>query len=517
MLRHRQHYSEAYSKSSSIPQHAVSSRSQASLRSSQGTGGLSNSNFNTRLSEHSGRRSLSKLSNSNGMGAPNRRILKAKRDPRTVRDRPLCNPSQHQTSQIHLPVSPPASDRRRCFFPQLERVEPNLLVSPSKSSRSSSEPNPPRETSRPLNSAEKAIGPLVLHDVCPQSNPTHNSATFSDRSRQNHHMQRLQLLRRMDRIFFLKEMYTQKYSANLAESLIKAYRTSSTRQFEVGWKTFKEWLPETVSEINELVVLNFLEYLFITKQLNPRTILAYRNSLSLPLKLAFDLDLQSETFSSLSKSQFLRRPPAPRIVPSWSLEAALTASNNLVNGELSEENLLLKTLFLTALATGNRASELSNLNRQTILFTTNFSQVSIAVRKGFLYKNQTMSRTPNNIVFPSLSEQISNCPVRALDLYLKKTYSYSLHRYFFNPKTHKPLNNSTLAYWLCKAIKMLVPGAMPRSHDVRKQAFSLSWARGTPLPTIVRQGFWQNQTPFINKYLNTVDSFRPCVAAGFSL
>ena len=64
----------------------------------------------------------------------------------------------------------------------------------------------------------------------------------------------------------------------------------------------------------------------------------------------------------------------------------------------------MKEMFLTALATGNRVSELAALSRASILVSPTNSQVTLPVCPGFLYKNQSISQTHPNIVVKDLWE-----------------------------------------------------------------------------------------------------------------
>ena len=143
-------------------------------------------------------------------------------------------------------------------------------------------------------------------------------------------------------------------------------------------------------------------YLQNEKNLKAKTILGYRNSLTLPFKLAFNIILNDEHFKLLTRAQFLTAPSEKQIVPQWSLNHVLeqlTLPKFKVE-TATDYNLFLKTLFLTALASGNRASELAAISRKNISLLP--EQVILPVRERFLFKNQTAERTPPHISFPSL-------------------------------------------------------------------------------------------------------------------
>ena len=94
----------------------------------------------------------------------------------------------------------------------------------------------------------------------------------------------------MDRIQFLRELYSSIYGTTLAEKLAHAYRSSTDRQAQSCWNAFKTWLPEDARSISAKTVLDFLAHLEDDKHLNPRTILNYRSRLRQPFQLAFDID-----------------------------------------------------------------------------------------------------------------------------------------------------------------------------------------------------------------------------------
>ena len=168
-----------------------------------------------------------------------------------------------------------------------------------------------------------------------------------------------------------------------------------------------------------------------------------------------------------------------------------------------------------ALASGNRVSELAALNRSAISFQGNQAGVTMPVRQRFLFKNQALNRVPPNVQFSALRTPKGPCPVAALKQYLECTMQYEhASGVFLHPFSSTSLNSGSILYWLCKAISSLVPGAIPRAHDVRKLSYSLAWARGVPIEKIVKRGFWSSGNVFINKYLLPAPADARCVAGG---
>ena len=85
-------------------------------------------------------------------------------------------------------------------------------------------------------------------------------------------------------------------------------------------------------------------------------------------------------------------------------------------------------------------------------------------------------------------------------------------RVFLHPGSFTPANDGSISYWLCRAITTLVPGSIPRAHDVRKISFSLAWARGVQMGDY-KEGIWASANVFINKYLSNASAKVRCVAA----
>ena len=298
--------------------------------------------------------------------------------------------------------------------------------------------------------------------------------------------------------------------------MLSSYRQSSNNQHEVAWKALKIWLPTTVNVITLQTILNFFQYLFDDKKLAPNTILNYRNSLAWPLKEAFGIDIHQEDVSKLMKGFFHIKPPSPASVPEWDLGQVLKYYENLPE-PISTRHLFYKALILLALATGNRCSELSAFSREGLIF--NNSGVTIPLRPHFLYKNQTLRRTPPPIHVPSFHYPLL-CPVTFLTRYLEScSPSDNSRALFVHPNSFASLSAGRIGYWLVQAIRCAHSDhPVVKPHDVRKLAYSANWARKTDLQSIVQHGFWASAHPFINNYLVSLPSPLPhFVAAGSSV
>ena len=170
--------------------------------------------------------------------------------------------------------------------------------------------------------------------------------------------------------------------------------------------------------------MEFLIYCENDRHLDPRTILNYRSQLRLPILQAFNINLTSENFSLLARSQFLRNPPQKQKIPQWSIDPILEmlSSPRFDTKTALSSDLFLKTLFLTALASGNRVSEFAAITRSGLRLTK--EEAFLPTRPDFLFKNQTSKHPlPPDITFPAIGFNNTLCPVEALKVYLAKTQS----------------------------------------------------------------------------------------------
>ena len=310
--------------------------------------------------------------------------------------------------------------------------------------------------------------------------------------------------------------YSRSVSKEVSSSLVSAYRASTNKQWQYAWGKFQRFLKEKgIGNITKAIVLEFLDYTFKTSKLSPKTIQVYKGALALPLKVGFNIDTGDGEFDLLIRSFFISRPPTKRIPPKWSLNTVL----NFISSSQDESDsfLLQKTLFLVALATANRASEISAMVRTSMIFENNPTRVFIPVKPKFLYKNQRLDRAPPNISLPALNSDGSNhplCPVNSLKQYLVSTESLSESQALFRSGKGGPLKASDVSLQMCRLIEKACPGSMPKGHDVRKIGTSIAWCRGLSPAKIVERAFWCSSNVFVSRYLSEVENGVQCVALG---
>ena len=182
-------------------------------------------------------------------------------------------------------------------------------------------------------------------------------------------------------------------------------------------------------------IADFLLYLFKERNLQPSTIEGYRTAIA---------DMVGNDRVNISKDGNLThlldnfhrdKPKSGQGVPSWNLSLVLhqlTKAPFEPIRKASLKQMTFKTLFLLALGSGNRRSEIHARLFKTIRHQENWNQVSLHPSPIFISKNQLAKEGPAAVapvVIPALAPSLDKslredkylCPVRALCYYLDRT------------------------------------------------------------------------------------------------
>ena len=201
--------------------------------------------------------------------------------------------------------------------------------------------------------------------------------------------------------------------------------------------------------------------------------------------------------------------------------------------QLHRKLTTFKTVFLLALATGARRSELHALSRRPRDLIISASQASLRTKPSFLAKNQVAGSDSTPFFVKALtpftgrdSKDRLLCPVRILKYYLEFTKGSDKNGPLFvklsgegNPKA------ATISSWLKNTIQFVYAhseeNVHAHAHEVRKTAASWAYFGGVSPSKIIEAGKWRTQTTFTSYYLADVTKQRdgfyrplPCVAMG---
>ena len=168
---------------------------------------------------------------------------------------------------------------------------------------------------------------LIIVSVGPTSSPTPDIAKTT-------------------RLEFLKHGLLKNYSRESVETMLAAHRPSTIRQYESCWKRFQVYLKlKHITNLRPNDVLDFLSWLTTTT-----------------LNITLNITLPQRPMALLQKGIRAQRPSQRGPVLSWSLHKVLNYLT-FTNADLSLDQRLQRVVFLTALATGFRSSQLAALTR----------------------------------------------------------------------------------------------------------------------------------------------------------
>ena len=306
------------------------------------------------------------------------------------------------------------------------------------------------------------------------------------------------------------------------EDLVKAHRVSTRRQYESGWKKFQRFLrSKLVPAITPQVMLDFASYVFRSGNgVSTATVTNAMVAVRDPVKFGFGVVVDPRKWELLKASFFLQRPSRVPSPPAWSLPRVLDFLQSARFGPAATPNdLFLRALFLVALATGLRVSQLGALLRspEFAKFAPGKASVTLAPRPSFLAKNERERHRLRPVTFPAWfvgSTHHPLCPVSALDSYLAVTSQAPGQHLWVDPVSLRPLKTADIARGLTSVIRLADPSAPARAHHVRKIASSLAFFRCFDVDAVRQAGQWASSSSFVTRYL--VHHLRdvPCVAMG---
>ncbi|XP_068244850.1 uncharacterized protein, partial [Palaemon carinicauda] len=325
------------------------------------------------------------------------------------------------------------------------------------------------------------------------------------------------------------------FSAQAARAITRARRVSSQRVYQSKWETFRAWCKQhkvssTTTSVSQIA--DFLLSLRHDAKLAVSSIKGYRSMLSAVCRhrgidLTQNKDLQDlgKYFETTKQSQL--RPPA------WNLDVVLKFLCTKKFKPISQASLrdaTKKTLFLMALATAKRISEVHAIEKQVGF---NQNGAVCALRIDFLAKNENPSKPwPRTFEVPNLSNVVGQeqerllCPVRALRAYLSHTKNVrgpSNSLWCSVKDLQKPLSKNALSFFLRKTIReahLLWEeenfGLLNvRAHEVRAITTSLAYRKNMSVRQIMDATFWRSNSVFASHYLREVRvNYERCYTLG---
>ena len=266
-------------------------------------------------------------------------------------------------------------------------------------------------------------------------------------------------------------------------------------------------------------------------ELATTTIEGYRSAISNTIKaVKEDVDLGKDISLTSLISNFNRDKNKKKTrIPPWNLSLVLRKLNQAPFEPIKDATLKFltyKTVFLLALATGKRRSELHAM-KHDVYYTEGWSSVTIVPDPNFVAKTQLPGKGSSlvnvvevkaltNFVSKDMEEDLMLCPVRALKRYLKHTKSIrgESTQLFISLKgnTKRDIHPSTISNWIKKTIILTHQEANDKdfrltgvkAHQTRGVAASMALLHNAALDDILNACSWKHHTTFSSYYLKDI-------------
>ena len=325
----------------------------------------------------------------------------------------------------------------------------------------------------------------------------------------------------------------QGFSSPVA-SRIEAPQKSSTRTvYEAKWAVFVRWCESSQVDFRSPSVkqiADFLLHLFQEKNLQPSTIDGYRSAIADKLGNSSLNVSKDENLTHLLDSFHRDRPKGRRGIPLWNLSLVLHQLTKPPFEPLrkaSLKHLTFKMVFLLALGSGKRRSEIHAWLNKSIRHQADWSKVSLYPSPSFLAKNHLAKEGPEcvaPVVIPALAPTLDKSlkedrllyPVRALRYYLDKTQELRQGKELvfvsFKKGFTKDISPATISLWIKQTVILCYDLSdqesltlhQVKAHDVRAFAASKAFQGGISLDQILAACHWKSHNTFTQFYLKDV-------------
>ena len=467
--------------------------------------------------ECSGRCTIKRQSQGNRM-VPGRKVILFHIEENTeVADRFVRNEQQPKTSPLRFTKCGPKGCRDGRPVSRLEQMESHIPISSDQSTTQSSPEAENIQRDSSISSTQVAQEPMVSSG--PGTQPTFDPNPGTSAVPGGTERDCLcQLLSDKPPSFndFVQFAMNKRLGIQRANAEFVKHSLSDSTQNQYG-SVWNKWIKfvqkHKPTQINMDFCLSFIRDLF-DEGLASTTINSYKSALTQPVKFGFNIDLDSDIFNRAVKAAGRQRPAPPPKPITWSLGKVLELASQINNQEANRDVILQKSLFLLAMASGARLSELVALSRDSghIVFKDN-GEALLYPDPTFLAKNELPTDRWDPWCIPPLTEDESLCPVAALKAYMAATGTCSSGQLFRIGDQNKNMTIKQLRAKILYFIKRGDPDSVPQGHDVRKVATTINYFQYMSFQDLKSYTGWKSPKVFYKHYLKQIGAVARCVIA----
>ena len=323
------------------------------------------------------------------------------------------------------------------------------------------------------------------------------------------------------------------YSQRVVDRLMLSHSIQTQKNYKSKWVLFVDWAskkdpPCDPTHPSVALMSEFMEWLFRVRKIQASSINNYRSAVAFFWKRVCDYSLPTDApvFKDLMRSFKRERPKPPKTVVPWNLQLVLeffSSSKFSDWGAVTNKELTLKTVFLLALASGKRRSELHAFTvADTKLVHGQSPGAMLTPDSAFVSKTQIKTGglgALRPVFIPSLPTEENEapsvlCPVESLRQYVSRSNQYRSDQQkkliiSWVPGTLKDISPQTVSSYIKRAIILAYVEAAPellqslkiKPHSVRHVATSLLALQHFTIDDVLRTGSWVSPNVFISNYL----------------
>lgn len=438
----------------------------------------------------------------------------------------VCNSSQQQVAGLLLP-----SARCECFAGGCSNNgldgSLRLCISSANSNTSSLAKSTGRELCDPVDSsnvAKTVLVPSSLGNVDRNTNKVTNSSKSAITTSKSNVSSRSRNVKSCSMEVIKLKHCSAGFSERTANIMANARKSSTQTVYDARIRIYDSWCKEQHIDPFQASlpqIADFFMYLFSVRNCKPKTITGYKSVISLIHNDGSKISSSSE-LTALIKGLYNMKPSVKPLTPNWNLPlvlAVLTKHPFEPIDSIDLKFLTYKTVFLLALASASRVSELHSLSLDEGHYRKEHKGIRLLPNMQFLAKTQTLNKAWEPIYIPSFdsfatdSMDLKLCPCRALKMYVNKTKDIrKSNRLFvtYQENNHKEASKDSIARWIVSTVRFAYENAdkdtlkTVRAHDTRR--LSTSWAlfNGVSSSEILKAAHWSSETTFTSFYLKDV-------------
>ena len=214
------------------------------------------------------------------------------------------------------------------------------------------------------------------------------------------------------------------------------------------------------------------------------------------------------------KGAFMNNPPVRTLLPSWELSILLEYLQGHPFEPLHRASLgdvTLKTVFLTAITSARRVSELGSLGRVAPYIRWESAGVRLRTVPNFLPKTATPAHLGRDIFLPRFLANRKLCVFRCLKRYLQITEDFIDNSEFHMFVCHggkrrgKAASKQTISNWIVKVIKNAYEAKGETAPDIKAHSTrgtATSWAlfNQASFNAVMQAADWRQKSTFVKHY-----------------